>query len=121
MPISRCGTAGFRLLLGLALVVVTWLALTPRPPQLPEVAYADKWTHLGTFLVLAFLADASWPERGFDAPKWGLLIGYGLAIELVQMRIGSRFFSLADLLADTVGIALYGAVVLRALRAAGIR
>jgi VanZ family protein len=121
MPISRCDAAGFRLMLGLALVVVTWLALTPRPPQLPEVAFADKWTHLGTFLVLAFLADASWPDRGFDLPKWALLLGYGLAIELLQMRIGSRFFSLADLLADAMGIALYGAVVLRALRAVGIR
>jgi VanZ family protein len=121
MLISRCNAAGFRLLLGLALVVATWFALTPQPMQLPPLAHADKWTHLGTFLILAFLVDASWPERAFDPAKWGPLLVYGLAIELIQMTISSRFFSLADLLADAAGIALYGLLARPVLRAAGMR
>jgi len=121
MVISRRNAVGFRLLLGLALVIATWFALTPQPMQMPPLAHADKWTHLATFLMLAFLADASWPERAFDAPKWGLLLAYGLAIELIQMPIDNRFFSLADLVADAAGIALYALLALRVLRAAGIR
>ena len=121
MLISRRDAAGYRLLLGLALVIATWFALTPQPMQMPAVPHADKWTHLATFLILAFLADASWPERAFGPTKWGLLLAYGLAIELAQMTIDNRFFSLADLLADAVGIALYALLALRVLRATGIR
>jgi len=121
MLISRSNAAGYRLLLGLALVIATWFALTPQPMQMPALPHADKWTHLATFLVLAFLADASWPERAFDPTKWGLLLAYGLTIELIQMTIDNRFFSLADLLADAVGIALYAFLALRVLRATGIR
>ena len=121
MAISRRDAVGFRLLLGLALAIVTWLALTPQPVQLPQLSHADKWAHLATFMVLAFLADASWPERGFDPPKWGLLLAYGLAIELIQLPISHRFFSLADLVADAAGIALYALVALRVLRAVGMR
>lgn len=119
--ISRCNAAGFRIMLGLAMLIATWAALTPQPMQLPTLPFADKWTHLATYLVLSFLVDASWPERGFDAPKWGALLAYGLLIELVQTQIANRFFSLADLAANGVGIALYAFVVLRTLRARALR
>ena len=121
MAISRCDTAGFRLLLGLALLIATWFALTPQPVGLPQVPFADKWAHIATYLLLAFLADASWPEREFDLSKWALLLGYGLLIELIQSQIPTRFFSLADLAANAAGIALYAFLVFRALRAQGIR
>ncbi len=121
MPISRCNTVGFRLLLGLALLIATWAALTPQPVALPAIPLADKWTHLATYLVLAFLVDGSWPERGFDAPKWLALLLYGVAIELIQSQIPNRFFSPADVVANAAGIALYGLLVFRVLRARGIR
>jgi len=117
MPITPYNCAGIRLLLGLALVTTTWLALTPQPVALPGVPLADKWAHLAVYIILAFLVDASWPERGFDLPKWLLLLGYGLAIELIQSQIPNRFFSLGDLLANAAGIALYAYVILRLLHA----
>lgn len=121
MPISRCNTVGFRLTLGLALVIVTLFALTPQPPSLPPVPLADKWAHLATYLVLAFLVDVSWPERGFGPAKWGFLLAYGILIELLQSQIPNRLFSLADVVANAAGIALYAFVVFRMLRARGVR
>ena len=121
MPISRCDSAGFRLLLGLAFVIATWLALTPKPVALPDIALADKWAHLLTYVVLAFLVDASWPEQDFDWRKWTFLLGYGVLIELVQSQIPNRYFSLGDIAANAVGIALYAVAVQRALRLGGIR
>ncbi|MCB1774517.1 MAG: VanZ family protein [Gammaproteobacteria bacterium] len=105
--ISRCNREGFRLLLGLALVVATWLALTPQPVPLPDAPLSDKWAHLLAYLVLAFLADASWPDRRFTAPKWSGLLLYGIAIELLQTQIPNRVFSIGDIVANGAGIALY--------------
>lgn len=121
MAIARADALGPRLLLGLALVLATWFALTPQPVTLPEVALADKWAHLATYLLLALLVDASWPARGFDLPKWGFLLGYGILIELIQTQVPNRFFSLADIAANAAGVALYAFLILRLLRARGIR
>ena len=121
MAISRCNTAGFRLLLGLALVIVTWLVLTPRPVPMPDQVGADKWAHLLAFTVLAYLADASWPSRGFDALKWVPLGGYAIALESLQMWVPNRFFELWDIAANLLGIALYALVLTRLFRSVGLR
>ena len=121
MPISRCNSAGFRLLLGLALVIATWLALTPKPVALPDIALADKWAHLLTYVVLAFLVDASWPEQDFGWRKWTFLLGYGVLIEMIQSQIPNRFFSLGDIAANAAGFAVYAFALQRALRSGGLR
>lgn len=121
MPISRCDSAGFRLLLGLALLISTWLALSPRPIELPPGMLLDKWAHLLTFAALALLADASWPDKGFDWRKWGPLLIYGAGIELLQSYIPSRMAEAGDMLANTLGLALYGFVLVPGLRAVRLR
>lgn len=103
----------FRLGLVLALVGITWLALTPSLPPLP--GQSDKLGHLLAFLTLAFLADFAFPQRGFDAGKFLPLLGYGLGLELLQSILPHRFGSVADLLADAGGLALY-ALLLPLLR-----
>jgi hypothetical protein len=121
MAISRRDLAGPRLLLGLTLTLVTWLALTPQPMPMAPGLLLDKWTHLLAFVVLAFLIDASWPLRPFDLGKWGLLMGYGIALELIQMQIPNRVFDFADIFANLLGISLYAFVLARLLRAMGYR
>ena len=121
MPISRCNRAGYQLMLGLALLIATWAALTPQPMALPDVPLVDKWAHLLTYLVLAFLLDASWPVSGFDWRKWLFLLGYGLMIELIQSQIPNRFFSIGDLFANAGGIALYALLSLPVLRMLRLR
>ena len=121
MPISRCDCAGFRLTLGLVLLVVTYLSLTPQPPSLPDVPMSDKLAHFAIYALLAFLVDASWPEQGFTRAKWLSLFAYGVVIELLQSQIPNRLFSIADLAANMAGVASYAFLVLGRLRAWGVR
>jgi VanZ family protein len=93
------------LLLGL-LVVVTWLALTPHPPQNP-MDQGDKFDHVlafGTLGLIAALAGA--PRRGRLATAAGGLLLYGGMIELAQTQLPPRSGEWLDLLADAAGIAL---------------
>ncbi|KEQ19592.1 hypothetical protein GZ78_06735 [Endozoicomonas numazuensis] len=87
----------------ISIVVLALLPLDKAP--LPEVS--DKLQHITAFLVLAFLIDASTPEKSFNVWKVGCLMLYGLLIEWLQLQTDYRFFSLADLFADLAGIALY--------------
>ncbi len=103
----------FRLGLTLALLLVTWLALTSSSPAMP--GQSDKLGHLLAFLALAFLADFAFPQRGFDAGKFLPLLGYGLGLELLQSTLPHRYGSVADLLVDAAGLALY-ALLLPLLR-----
>jgi VanZ family protein len=105
---------GLRLLFGLALIGITGLGVAPLAAPLPPVPIADKWAHLLAYLVLAMLLDLGWPKGGFDWRKWTLLLGHGIAIELVQSQLPNRFASLGDIVANTAGVALY-ALALQAL------
>lgn len=105
----------FKVLFGAALIVVTWLSLSPDP--LPDVNWGrfDKGAHLFTYLGLAVLIDVAWPEQPFGRTKWLTLLGYGVLIELIQSQIPNRMFSLADILANVAGIALYAFVIAKVL------
>jgi len=104
------GVVPFRLLLALALAVITHLATAPLG-ELPPVHLNDKLGHLLAFYGLALLADFSFRRSGFDLNKALSLLGYGLLIEVVQHFIPYRDFSLLDLGADALGLAAYGASV----------
>lgn len=106
LPISRCNTAGARLLLGLALLIITGMALTPSPGVIQQ-SVNDKLGHTLAFLVLASLTHASWPELKFSWRQIIPLASYGLAIEITQYFIPNRYFSLLDIVADCAGIGLY--------------
>jgi VanZ family protein len=95
----------FRIALMLALLGIGYLAITPVHTVLPDSN--DKLKHLFAFLVLAYLADAAFSERPWNWRKAGPLLGYGLLLECIQYFVPNRFFSLADLAADAVGLALY--------------
>lgn len=109
LPISRCNSAGFRLILGLALLLISWQSLTPDPVPAAEVI-SDKLLHVLAFVVLGFLADAGWPDRPFDWRKYAPLALYGVLIEGTQSLIPGRQASLADLAADAVGLTVYGTI-----------
>lgn len=88
-----------------ALLAITWLALTPQPDA-PGLGW-DKLNHVAAFLVLAALADLGWPGRAMAPWRVGLLLGYGLGIELVQGMLAYRQGSVLDFAADLVGVALW--------------
>ena len=94
----------FRVVFCLALLVITWLALTPSPPAATAMMW-DKGNHIFAFVVLAFLADYSFPRLRWI--NWLGLTCYGIAIECLQWSLDYRYFELNDVGADIVGIVLY--------------
>lgn len=100
---SRWSERAWKLALFAALLAVTWLFLTPSPPEPPgpDLALMDKLQHALLFAGLALLAVRAYPDR----PRWGIaaaLVVYGVCIEIAQPRTG-RAFDLLDILADAVG------------------
>ncbi|MFQ5658919.1 MAG: VanZ family protein [Gammaproteobacteria bacterium] len=103
----RTNIVFFRLALVLALIVVTWLATTPIEYP-PVESINDKAAHILAFCVLALLGDFSFPDGHYDLSKIAPLLGYGLLIEIIQYFLPYRTCSFLDLVADGIGIALYG-------------
>jgi VanZ family protein len=96
----------WRLLLVLLLIAISYLALTPVPPKGVGSSW-DKLNHAMAFASLAFCGHwslSNWRQRWLALPL--ALLAYGGAIELLQLQIPGRDGEWADLLADTVGVAL---------------
>jgi len=106
LHLNQCDQTGARLMLGLALLIITYMALTPIPDLLQQ-NINDKLGHALAFILLAFLAHASWPNRPFSWRHGLPLVAYGIFLECAQYFVPGRFFSLWDVAADTTGIMLY--------------
>lgn len=124
--VSRNWTTGpasartWRALLVLLLVVVSCLALTPKPLEGFESGL-DKVGHLMAFTALAFAGYLGVPTR--SALLFGLL-AYGGLIEVLQLFVPGRSSEWGDWLADGIGIAFgagLAAFLLRVSTAAAIR
>lgn len=100
--------------LGIALLLlITALSLLPiRGPDL-DLPNGDKLNHALAYLVLMLyfgqLVGADWRRRAVVVAG---LIGYGIAIELLQALLPLRVAELADLAANATGIAI-GLLLLR--------
>lgn len=104
--VSRCNEIGFKLLLFLALTLVTWQALSPSPIEQSQIIN-DKIGHMLVFFVLAAIADHAFATTTFTYRKVSMLMLYGIAIECIQHYVPGREFSLLDMLADGFGIFCY--------------
>ena len=92
----------YRLTLATALVAITWLAVMPTV-EMPN--QSDKLAHILAFLVLTALADLSFPaRRRLLAPVLPLLL-YGAGLEILQHFQPQRVASIADFLANGIGVA----------------
>lgn len=96
----------FRVALLVNLVAISWLAFTGAKLVVPDM-FSDKINHFAAFFVLSYCLDRGFPEHRFLLYKVLPLMGYGLAIELVQSRLPHREFSLLDLGADGFAIFIY--------------
>jgi len=88
-----------------ALGIITWLALTPTPPEVSNFTGWDKANHTLAFFVLAGIGQYS--VQRADKTIWFLLALYGVGIELCQGYFGYRYFELTDILANVFGIGLF--------------
>ena len=86
-----------------SIVVILYLAIG-RQVSVINIANIDKVQHLLAFGWLTGLAFLGWEQRRL----WRvlMLLGFGVAIEILQMSVGYRTASILDLLADAVGIAI---------------
>ncbi len=97
----------------LPLLVCTYLALVPDPPDNPVFRLGDVVLHAAAFTYLTFalflmfrVAD---PDRGtapLAARVFLIMVGYGIFLELAQSLIPARTAELKDLLVDAIGIGL---------------
>jgi VanZ family protein len=95
--------AVFRFWLATAIVLISWLAVTPR--EIPVASgLNDKIGHILAFFVLMGLAGVSFPEPGNHLTAPALLLVYGVVIEVIQHFLPWRMFSLLDVAADVLGI-----------------
>ena len=107
-----------RLVLALALIAITVLALVPGP-AVPVTTAWDKLDHGLAFFTLALLAEQAFPGWPFWRGLALGLVAYGVGLEIAQGFTPDREASLLDVLADGIGIAIYGAA--RQLTAAWVR
>ncbi|OEY65776.1 VanZ family protein [Marinobacter sp. X15-166B] len=94
----------WRLILILSLIGILFLATTSQPYPIPSSGN-DKINHVLAFVQLTLVSRLAWPGAR-PGILVAVLLGYGLSIELIQGQLPYRYFSLADLLADAVGIAI---------------
>jgi VanZ family protein len=87
------------------LVLLLYLSLTPRPPDIP-MEQGDKFGHALAYALLMF-----WWAQLFIATRARLrlaagLLALGIALEYAQGWTGWRTFDYFDMLADAIGIML---------------
>ena len=88
--------------------VILWLALDRQPFILiPGFYDLDKLNHVFAFVTLALLLDYSFPFTEDFWRKWLPLLCFGVAIELLQLMSGYRYFEWGDIFADASGLAVY--------------
>ena len=94
--------------------VIEYLALTPQHIEVIE-GFWDKQNHFIAFFVLTILLGLAYSQLT-AIKKFGLLLLMGFQIETMQYFITGRFFSLLDVVADSIGIVM-GMVVLKMIDA----
>jgi len=92
----------FRVLLLLCTLVIEFLATTTIHIDVVESLW-DKANHFSAFFVLYILLSFAFRKLSIGS-KVILLLAYGMQIEIVQSFIDGRYFSLLDVVADSIGI-----------------
>ena len=94
----------FKVYLFICIVAIEFLATTTIHIEAVESIW-DKANHFVAFFTLYILLNFAFKKLSLLL-KVILLVAFGLQIEIVQSFIDGRFFSLFDVLADSVGILL---------------
>jgi len=86
----------------ICLVAIEFLATTTIHIEVVESVW-DKANHFIAFFTLYILLTLAYKKLSLKV-KVGLLILFGIQIEFVQSFIPGRYFSLLDVVADSIGI-----------------
>ncbi|MBD3823204.1 MAG: VanZ family protein [Epsilonproteobacteria bacterium] len=88
----------------LCLIAIEYLATTSLHIEIVETLW-DKFNHFFAFATLMVLLTLAYGHLT-QLQRVALLLAFGIQIELVQAFLPSRYFSLLDVVADTIGIAV---------------
>lgn len=93
------------------LLICTYLALIPEPPEHPVFRVSDLVLHAGAFIYLTLALVIGQQGRGntdgqIYLRSLLLMLAYGLFIELAQSLVPQRTAELKDLLVDLLGIGI---------------
>lgn len=100
--------------------VILYMSLSPRPPGADvgrkTVPYFTYLSHMGMYFLLSTSLYVTMKEGGFFNEKLLSVVVfssflYGLVIEILQLLVPGRFFSIFDLIMNGVGCLLFLALV----------
>lgn len=86
--------------------IASWLPLAAVLDAADAGAHADKLVHAGLFGTLGFLAACAWLTAGERRAMAFALLLVGVATELLQGLVPGRGPSVADWIADALGVVL---------------
>lgn len=95
-----------RIVLVISVTIIFCLSVIKTGPELPG-GLSDKFYHAVAFLILSCLAGISFSGSNTSLYQSMVLLMYGILIEAVQYFLPYRSFSIADMVADGGGIAVY--------------
>jgi VanZ family protein len=90
----------------LMLAAVAFLLVTPSIPDPLDVSHADKIYHVAGFALLAAWAALLFQARRALLLRGLMLVGFGAAMEAVQVLLPWRSGDLGDFFANTTGVLL---------------
>ena len=94
----------FQIMLVICFIAIEYLATTTL--EIKPLAHTwDKANHFTAFMTLYILLSLAYKHLSI-LMKIALLLAFGIQIEIVQYFIPGRDFSLFDVVADSVGIAI---------------
>ncbi len=85
-------------------LLLVWLSLAPGP-ALPSATQGDKFMHLFAYAALMSWFANLYPASGQRIRIAAGLIALGIALEFAQRWSGYRTFDIADMAANTAGVA----------------
>ena len=94
-----------KLLMWLWLLTILYLSLKPQVEMPISFEYMDKLLHFGSYAFAMILITLAYPQIG-PYKSVTLLFAYGLLIEIAQLFAVNRYFEVADLAANLIGILL---------------
>ena len=94
-----------KLLMWLWLLTILYLSLKPEVSMPMNFEHIDKLLHLGSYGLAMILVSLAYPQIN-RYKTVALLFAYSLSIEVAQLFAINRYFEVADLAANIIGILL---------------
>lgn len=94
-----------KILTWLWLLTILYLSLKPQVEMPISFEYMDKLLHLGSYGLAMMLVTLAYPQIN-RYKSVTLLFTYSLLIEIAQLFAVNRYFEVADLAANLIGILL---------------